>query len=102
MIKKLNCLLVLCAFLLVKSGPLYALTFNQLNITHVADQQEEENPDDDSNRGERAETLDEDFTSQNDLAVPVKSLAKLCPVFTFPDTLKVYITLSNPPPDPLV
>lgn len=94
-------MLVLFSFLLVKSGPLYALAFNQLSITHVADQQEEESPDDDSNRGERAEVLDEDFIGQNDLAVPVKIVAKLCPVFTFPDILKVYITLSNPPPDAL-
>jgi len=97
MIKKLSCLLLLFSFLLVKSAPLYAAVFNQTE--QVADQQEEEIPEQDQKAGERAEALDEDFTNPVTLAVSVIVIDPAFPPFAFPDMAKVYITLSNPPPD---
>lgn len=97
MIRKISCLLLLFSFLLVKSAPLYAVVFSQTE--RVADQQEEEIPEQDQKAGERAEVLDEDFTDPSLPAVSMISIDPLFPPFSFPDMAKVYITLSNPPPD---
>ena len=97
MMKKLSCLLPLFSFLLVKSAPLHAAVFNQTE--QVADQQEEEIPEQDQKAGERAEALDEDFTAPVVLAVSVILIDPAFPPFAFPDMAKVYLTLSNPPPD---
>lgn len=97
MIKKLSCLLLLFSFLLVKSAPLYAAVYSQTE--QVADQQEEEIPEQDQKAGERAEVLDEDFPDPVMLAVSMVLIDPVFPPFSFPDMAKVYITLSNPPPD---
>jgi len=97
MMKKLSCLLLLCSFLLVKSAPLHAVVFNQTE--QVTDQQEEEIPEQDQKAGERAEAPDEDFTDPAVLAVSVIVIDPAFPPFAFPDMAKVYLTLSNPPPD---
>jgi hypothetical protein len=94
-IKKLSCLLLLFSFLLVKGTPMYAAVFNQTE--HVADQQGEEIPGQDQK--ERAEALDEDFTAPAVFAVSVMVIDPAFSHFAFPDMAKVYITLSNPPPD---
>lgn len=97
MIRKLSCLLLLFSFLLVKSAPLYAAVFSQTE--RVTDQQEEEIPEQDQKAGERAEVLDEDFTDPVLPGVSVTVIDPTFPPFSFPDMAKVYITLSNPPPD---
>lgn len=96
-IKKLSCLLLLFSFLLVKSAPLHAVVFNQTE--QVTDQQEEEIPEQDQKAGERAEALDEDFTDPEVLTASVMVIDPAFPPFAFPDMAKVYLTLSNPPPD---
>lgn len=102
MIRKVSCLLILFSFLLVKTGPLYAIAFHQMNTELAAAEQEKEVPEEDHKRGERAEVPDEDFAGQPGLAVAVLVFARPFPLLGFPDTVKVYLTLSNPPPDTLV
>lgn len=97
MIRKLSCLLLLFSFLLVKSVPLYAAVFSQTE--RIADQQEQESPEQDGKAGERAEALDEDFADPALHAVSMVLIDPAFPPFAFPEMAKVYITLSNPPPD---
>lgn len=100
MIKKVTGLLILISFLLVKSGSLYALTFNpHTTIVHSTDAQEEDVPDEDQKRGATVESLDEEYIVPLAAADFAQRLLKGYPLFAFPDTVKVYITLSNPPPD---
>jgi hypothetical protein len=101
MIRKVSCLLILFSFLLVKTEPLYAIAFNHLNMELVADQQGKEIPEGDTKGEERAGMLDEDLADQSGLTVPIVVFAKPFPLFAFPNTVKVYTTLSNPPPDTL-
>ncbi len=98
MIRRLTCLFILLSFLMIKHGPLFLISSQDIAAVCCTDEEQKEVPEE--NKGHKQV----EFSDEEAIDIYFNTLAQLPnqQVYFFsesPETTTVYLSVLNPPPD---